>query len=125
MLKDITAGQAAAKVFAGWNSIRKIANHIIEWKLNVLKRVQGEVIITPDHNYVKPITKPTKAEWKNTLKRLEETQKKWISFLKKFKEKDFGKIYKIKGLSYYDHIHGIMQHDAYHTGQIALLIKRV
>ena len=44
---------------------------------------------------------------------------------KTFDESDFDKIYPSNKMSYYEHIHGIIQHDAYHLGQIVLLTKLV
>ncbi len=122
-LKGISAEQAAKKITPHWNSIWEIVNHIIYWRLNVLKRVHGEVIVSPENNYFEKISDTSEAEWKNTLKRLEDSQQQWIAFLKKFRERDFENIYKNNGLSYYEHVHGIIQHDAYHLGQIVLLAK--
>jgi hypothetical protein len=46
-----------------------------------------------------------------------------MKLLKKFKRKDLEKNYSSNGMSYYEHIQGIVQHDAYHLGQIVLLAK--
>ena len=123
-LKDISAAQASRKIFPEWNSIWEIVNHIISWRLTVLQRVHGEVILSPDDNYIENIPDISEKEWKTTLKRLEDSQQQWIKFLKKFKQKDFDNIYSHNSLTYYEHIHGIMQHDAYHLGQIVLLAKK-
>jgi hypothetical protein len=32
-------------------------------------------------------------------------------------------LYKSNGMTYYEYIHGVIQHDAYHLGQIVLLAK--
>ena len=122
-LSTISAEQAAKKVFANCNSIWEIANHIINWRINVLHRVKGEIIITPDSNYFTTVKDTSLTAWKNTLKQLEESQKNWIAFLKEFKEKDFTKVYPNNKMTYYEHIQGILQHDAYHLGQIVLLAK--
>lgn len=89
-----------------------------------MQRVHGEVIPSPDDNYIEDISDNSGKAWKATLKRLEETQQQWIKFLKKFKQKDFDNIYSHNSLTYYEHIHGIMQHDAYHLGQVVLLAKK-
>ncbi|MEO8770303.1 MAG: DinB family protein [Ferruginibacter sp.] len=125
VLKKITAEQAAKKFSPQWNSIWEIVNHIISWRANVLRRIKGEVIQSPSHNYFVPVKNTSSNAWVNTLKKLEASQQQWIRFLKKFKEKDFEKIYPDNDLSYYEHIHGIIQHDIYHLGQIVLLSKAV
>ena len=124
-LKRIPAEKAAKKIAPHWNSIWEITNHIITWRLNVLERLHGNKMTTPDNNYFESVTDTSKAAWKKTLKHLEESQQQWTSFLKIFNEKDFENIYSRNGLSYYEHIHGIIQHDAYHLGQIVLLAKDV
>lgn len=125
VLKTISAEQAATKVSPKWNTIWEIVNHIISWRENVLKRVQGEVIKTPADNYFVAVKDTSSNAWANTLEKLEASQRNWINFLPHFKEKDFEKIYPNNGLSYYEHIHGIIQHDIYHLGQIVLLAKAV
>ncbi len=50
-LKNISAEQAAKKVIPGRNSIWQIINHMIAWRENVLLRVQGNEMVTPNNNY--------------------------------------------------------------------------
>lgn len=122
-LKNISAEQAAKRIIPGRNTIWEIVNHIISWRLNVLQRVKGKVIQTPENNYVSAIEDSSDAAWKNTLKRLEDSQKQWLNFMEKIKKDDFKKIYPNNKMTYYEHIQGILQHDAYHLGQIVILAK--
>jgi uncharacterized damage-inducible protein DinB len=122
-LQKLSAAQAAKKVSPAWNTIWEIVNHLIEWRLNVLERIHGKTLETPPTNYILPVKDASEAAWQNTLKRFEASQQKWIEALKNFKEEDFEKKYPVNNLSYYEHIHGIIQHDAYHLGQIVLLAK--
>lgn len=124
-LENISAEQAATKIAPCRNSIWQILNHMIAWRENVLLRVQGNVIVTPNNNYFIEITDTSKAEWEKTLIRLGNSHKQWTEFLKNFSESQFDKIYPSNRMSYYEHIHGILQHDAYHLGQIVLLSKLV
>lgn len=123
-LGSITVEEAAKRIFPNFNSIWKLVNHVTEWRLNILKRIQGEVIETPEHNYFLPINDCTDEAWKQDLKRLAASQRRWLDFLKTFREEDLEKIYPTNQQTYYEHIHGILQHDAYHLGQIRLLIKQ-
>ncbi|MEO8151044.1 MAG: DinB family protein [Bacteroidia bacterium] len=124
-LKTISAKQAAKKIAPHWNSIWEIVNHIISWRLNLLQRVQGKVINTPADNYFTAITDTSEIAWQDTLKRLEDSQQQWISFLEEFNEEEFEKVYPKNNLTYYEHIHAIISHDAYHLGQIVLLAKGI
>lgn len=122
-LKDISAERAAKKVAPQWNTIWEIVNHLISWRLNVLQRIQGKIITTPENNYFEPVADTSAAAWQGTLQRLEESQKQWIKVLKKYKKADLEKEYPNNHMTYYEHIQAIIQHDAYHLGQIVLLAK--
>lgn len=122
-LKNISAEQAAKKVSPQWNTIWEIVNHLINWRLNVLQRIQDKTIASPADNYFSPVKNVSEEAWQNTLKKLEDSQEQWMLALKKFKKKDLEKNYPGNGMSYYEQIQGIVQHDAYHLGQIVLLAK--
>lgn len=124
-LKNISVEKAAIKISPGRNSIWQIVNHLISWRENVLQRVQGKVIVTPENNYFDEIKDASEKAWQETHRRLRDSQKKWITFLLESDGKTFEKIYPKNGLSYYSNIHGIIQHDAYHLGQIVLLSKLI
>ena len=124
-VKNISAGQAAAKVSPNWNSIWEILNHLISWRLTVLQRVQDTVIPSPANNYFAPVNDTSDEAWQLTLQKLEDSQQQWMLLLKKFKKKDLEKTYPGNDMTYYEHIQGIIQHDAYHLGQIVLLAKGI
>jgi uncharacterized damage-inducible protein DinB len=122
-LQAISATQALKKMSPSSNSIWEITNHIISWRENVLQRVKGKSIKTPAHNYFVAVTSGTNAEWQVTMKKLEATQADWITFLKTLKETALEQVYEPNGMTYYEHIQGILQHDTYHLGQIVMLTK--
>lgn len=124
-LQQLTAKQAAKRIYKNWNTIWEITHHLINWRENVLQRVQGKVIKTPPHNYIIPVTDASAEAWADTLRRLEISQTAWVAFLKSLKAGDFEKIYPPNQVTYFEHIHGILQHDAYHLGQIVIMAKRV
>ena len=122
-LHSVSAEVVLKRLSPSSNSIWEITNHIISWRKNVLQRVQGNQLKTPSHNYFITVKKGTAAEWKKTLQELEASQQEWIQFLKKLKEPALEEIYSPNEMSYYEHIHGILQHDVYHLGQIVMLAK--
>lgn len=123
-LKAISANQANQRSLPNCNTIWEITNHIIAWRKNVLQRVNGEIIETPSNNYIKSLEDTSEEAWKDTLNKLEQSQDQWIRFLKQIKESDFELVYPNNHMTYYEHIQGILQHDAYHLGQIVLLAKQ-
>ncbi len=122
-LAGINHKQAAKRYFSNSNSIWEITNHIIQWRKNVLKRLSGKTISTPAHNYFERVKDKSAKAWEKTLKDLDTSQKSWMTFLHNFKESAFDKMYASGNLNYYEHIQGIIQHDAYHLGQIVMLSK--
>ncbi len=54
-LKDVSAQQAHKRVLTNCNTIWEITNHLIHWRMNVLQRVQGKIMITPVNNYIEEI----------------------------------------------------------------------
>ncbi|PTS98583.1 DinB family protein [Flavobacterium sp. HMWF030] len=122
-LKDVSAEQAYRKINPKLNTIWEIVNHLIQWRRNILRRVQGETIITPDHNYFVPVIDPSEAAWEQSLQNLEKSQESWNAFFVDFSDADLDKIYANNNHTYYEHLHGIIQHDVYHLGQIVILKK--
>lgn len=122
-LKSIHAKQAQKRVLKNCNTIWEITAHVIAWRQNVLQRVNGEVITTPNHNYIEEVKDTSEAAWENTLRDLDVSQKQWVDFLKTSSDNSLKLIYTPNNMTYYEHIHGIIQHDAYHLGQIMLLKK--
>ena len=124
-LEKLSGPQAASKALPQCNSIWEIVNHMISWRKNVLQRIQGKTLTTPTNNYFEPIADPSQEAWIKTLEAFQQTQREWISFLEKFDIEAFETPYPSNGMTYFEHIHGIIQHDAYHLGQIVLLSKFV
>jgi uncharacterized damage-inducible protein DinB len=122
-LEKISAETAAKKIAPQWNTIWEIVNHIISWRENVLLRVQGRVITSPADNYFAPVKDFSEKAWQETMQALKNSQDKWTVFLQRMNEGDLEKIYTNNNASYYKNIQGIIQHDAYHLGQIILLAK--
>ena len=122
-LKNISGEKAAKKIRSNWNSIWEIVVHIISWRDNVLQRVNGAITHEPDDNYIRPVEDPSEKEWQKVSLALKNSQEEWISFLTQMNDEDLEKIYQGNNSSYYKNIHGIVQHDTYHLGQIVILAK--
>jgi len=122
-LANLNAQQASYKPNGHWNSIWEITNHLIAWRENVLKRVNGQTLQTPSHNYFSAVADTSDDAWQNTLQKLHDSQQSWLAFLNRMNDADLENKYALNDHSYADHIHGILHHDAYHLGQIVMLAK--
>ena len=103
----------------------EIVNHIISWRETVLKRINGENIESPDDNYFSFIRDRSENSWQKTKERFRESQIKWLKTIKKFKSRDLDAKHDFSTFSNYELVLGILQHDAYHLGQIRLMKKLV
>lgn len=122
-LENVSAQTAAKKPECGANSIWEIVNHLIDWRENILRRVKGEIIVTPHHNYFQPVVDQSRAAWTSTLVRLSDSQQKWLKQLENMKSESLADVYPPNGHTHYEHVHGIIQHDVYHLGQIVMILK--
>jgi uncharacterized damage-inducible protein DinB len=124
-LKNVNYRQAYTKVASNLNSIWEIVNHLVSWRETVLKRMNGVTIDEPQNNFFEPVKNNSDEAWQATLYRFDESQKTWQQFLAGFDDHNLEKYYSQSKYTYYDLMHGILQHDAYHLGQIVLLKKMV
>ena len=124
-LDKITAKKAATKPFPPFNSIWEIVNHMISWRETVLKRIQGENIESPEGNYFSYIRDRSEEAWQKTREGFRASQQQWLKELKKMKRKDLERKHDFSSHSNYELVQGILQHDAYHLGQIRLQKKLV
>lgn len=122
-LKSLDADKAALKIKPGWNSIWEIVNHVISWKLAVMQRMDGHSEKSPDNNFFLPVSDTTASAWNSTIERLMDTEEKWLKFINKFSAPQLEEVPDVRPFTRYELIHGILQHDAYHLGQIRLLVK--
>ncbi len=124
-LKNISAAQAAAKPFNNANSIWQIVNHCIDWRFNLCERIQGKSPMAGEANYFIPVKNTTEKAWKTTLKEFEKSQNELVKLVKAMSDKKLNTEQGKYKVTFRNFIHGIIQHDAYHLGQIVILKKFV
>lgn len=121
-LHDITAKEAATSI-KGLNSIWQILKHMMEWRKTNMKRVNGKIVTAPSDNYINEIIDQSERAWNALQSDFNAVHIEWLSFIKGLDVKIFDAVYKANQHTYYEHIQGILQHDAYHLGQIVLIKK--
>jgi uncharacterized damage-inducible protein DinB len=103
------------------HSIAELVVHMISWRVFVTKRLQGEdsFQVTDEMNFPKP------GSWDAVINDLYASQKALIEVVKIFPESKLNELVPnaTHKYTYYTLIHGGIQHDIYHLGQIALLKK--
>jgi hypothetical protein len=123
LLVGVNAKQAAAKQLAGAHSIWEIVLHIISSEEVVCDRLEGSLtVLSPDEDW--PRVGETRDEaWTRTVEMLSNVHEKLQRLVLKVSESSLDQPVVKGASSTYVTLHGIVQHNIYHSGQIALLKK--
>lgn len=128
ILKGIDHISAAARPLPGAHSIWELVLHLTAWKHEVRQRLAGEAAGEPRDGDWPRITDPSADSWHAALEKLDVAHRLLISAVRDFPEQDLPvptNDPRADGIAAtnYELLMGILQHDVYHAGQIALLRK--
>jgi uncharacterized damage-inducible protein DinB len=123
LLKDVSAQQAAAYPVEGAHSIWELVNHIAAWNSILAQRAAGKaVVVTSEQDW--PAVTDTGAEsWSRSLEQIRKARARLRGVVEKLSDAQLEDIVPGKDHSVYVMLHGGVQHDLYHAGQIAVLKK--
>jgi uncharacterized damage-inducible protein DinB len=119
----LTAAQAAARPLAAGHSIWELALHIAVWDRVVARRLSGERIEPSSAEDWAPVRETTDAAWRRVVADLRTAREELHTAMLSFDERRIDESVPGKTYSFYVMAHGVVQHDLYHAGQIALLKK--
>lgn len=123
LLDGLLAEDASKHVVRGTHSIWELVNHVAAWKSIVARRLAGEKPqVTPEMDWP-PVWEASEFEWKRSLESLAESQKRVRSVVEKLRDDELDEKMGNKFGTRYVMLHGLIQHDLYHAGQIAILKK--
>ena len=128
ILDGVTAEEAAARPLPGAHTIWELVLHMTGWKSEVRRRLSGAPAGDPEAGDWPAVGEATPERWAQARENLELAHRLLVSAVKEFPEanlyipandtrnRELG-----IGVTYYELLHGIVQHDVYHAGQIAIL----
>lgn len=123
LLEDVNAATAAARPIPQAHSIWELVLHTAAWDDAVRRRIGGKKLqLTGTQNFPR-VPKPTEAAWRKAvtdLKRTHDALVKTVAALPgaRLQDRVPGKRYNFQFM-----LHGVVQHELYHAGQIAILKK--
>jgi uncharacterized damage-inducible protein DinB len=130
ILEGVTAAGASARPIPGGHSIWELVLHITGWKNEVRRRLSGAPAADPEDGDWPDAGAPSESRWREARERLQRAHDDLAAAIRTLPEET---LYAATndprnrplgtGVSYYVLLHGIVQHDVYHAGQIALLKK--
>ena len=126
ILNGVTAAQAAARPIKGAHTIWELVLHIAAWDDAVRRRMTGVAVKLSAAKNFPPVLDTSEEAWAKTLEQVRRVHEELIAAVEKFPEKSLAKpVPGKKGAHYnfYYMLHGVVQHELYHAGQIALLKK--
>jgi uncharacterized damage-inducible protein DinB len=121
----ITADGAKARVIEGGHSIWEIALHIAVWDRVVTRRLTGQSFEPSAAQDWPAVTDTSERAWRSAVADLKQARSELRAALLAFDPERLDDTVPGKTYSFYVMAHGIVQHDLYHAGQIALLKKSV
>ena len=124
LLAGVTAAQAAGRPLPNAHSIWEIALHIATWERVVRQRMQGETIVDlPPEQDWPPVRDASEAAWRRAIEELERANHDLRETIAQANEARLNETVAGKDHTVYVMLHGLIQHDLYHAGQIAILKK--
>ena len=128
LLDGVGAATAAAHPIKNTHSIWELLLHIAAWDGAVIRRIAGSAVeLTDEENF--PAVKDTgEAAWQRTLASVKNTHNDLVKAVAAFPDSRLQDPVPGKSEDYHDFYYlfsGIVQHELYHAGQIAVLKKFV
>lgn len=114
---------AAARALPQAHSIWQLVLHIANWNEVFLKRTNGAALqLSPEEDFP-TITDTSEKAWKAALEKLKRAHKNIESAVAKGDDAFLERRVPGKDYNFRFMLHGIVQHEAYHAGQISILKK--
>ena len=106
--------------------ICELVSHMTTWRIYALKQLLGEYEydVSQKENW-KEFSTLDESTWVQTKRELVDSQQLLIEALQNISDEKLDDPVHGKSFSYYTMIHGVIQHDLYHLGEIALLSREL
>jgi uncharacterized damage-inducible protein DinB len=123
VLDGVSAEDASKHPIPGAHSIWELVHHIGAWNTISQHRLAGESVqITPERDWP-PVWEVSETAWKRALENLVESRKRLRESVRGLSDDQLEQRATGPDYSRYVVLHGVVQHDLYHAGQIVMLKK--
>jgi len=123
LLKNVGASTAAARPIPRAHSIWELVLHIAAWDGATLRRLAGEKCQPSGEANFPPAGMPTEAAWRKDVAHARRTHDTLVKTVAALPESRLAQRVPGKRYNFYHLLHGVVQHELYHAGQIAILKK--
>jgi hypothetical protein len=124
ILRGVTPRQAFRRPLPGAHTIAELVLHLGSWVGAAAESLDGARMpaVTPMFNWPRLVAS-TARTWRLAVDRLERAHRLLVARARRFPERRLRAIVPGRKYNFYVLLHGIVQHNLYHAGQIALLKK--
>ena len=123
VLKGVTADMAATRPVPGAHTIWEIVLHTAAWERIVTDRLEGRYEEPSDDQDWPTVSDSGEEAWVSALKFLKDTHERLEEVVSKMDDALLNQAIPDWEFTRYFLLQGVIQHDLYHAGQIALLKK--
>lgn len=127
VLEDVTDAEAFTRPAPNLKSLAELVAHVIYWRQSLIKRLEGDTSfkasMKSEDNWPALVSLKNMG-WPALCLQLEQTQQQLLKQLQRHDETVLQEPYRT-GTSVQQLIEGVLQHDIYHQGQMALVKKMV
>jgi len=126
LLEGISAEDASKHAVHGAHSVWELVHHMASWYTILQHRLRGETVDVTTERDWPPVWEVSEAAWKRALESLSESRARLRTVVAGMQDDQLDLLdQKTSGpnTSRYVVLHGVIQHDLYHAGQIAILKK--
>jgi uncharacterized damage-inducible protein DinB len=126
ILEGVAAGRAAARPMAGAHTIWELVLHVAAWDGAVLRRLGGAAVELSDAENFPPVRDTSEAAWRLALAQVRRGHEELVAAVASLPDSRLEDMVPGKEgahYTFYYMLHGVVQHELYHAGQIALLKK--
>jgi uncharacterized damage-inducible protein DinB len=126
ILEGVTAAQAVARPIAGAHTIWELALHIAAWDGAVLRRLGGVAATLSDAENFPRVPDTSEGAWRAALAEVRRVHEELVATVAALPDSRLDERVPGKEGGHYTFdymLHGVVQHELYHAGQMALLKK--
>lgn len=124
LLGRVDATKAVRRPIAGAHSIWEIVNHLTVWNEAPVRRLAGEAVkdLPPEKDWPR-VPEASALRWEHALTMLREALRKLVCAVEDLDDSDLDRAVVGSAPTARGMLFGVLAHNLYHTGQIALLLK--
>jgi uncharacterized damage-inducible protein DinB len=124
-LSEIGSEAAASRPLEARHSIWELVPHMEAWKRVARYALEGKEMgkISPEKDWP-AIEDVSEASWARTVGSLKEEHEALVGALSRLSDERLGETVPRRSYSFYTLLHGVIHHDLYHLGQIAILKEK-